>query len=216
MKPKTIAPIMKILSKRFPASTTTLNNMRGKTDAFKILISCLLSLRSRDETTEIVSENLFKVADTPQKIIDLSLPKLKKIIFKTGHYNKKAEALKHVSQEIKNKFKNKVPKTHEELISIKHIGPKTANIVLAFAYNQSVIPVDTHVHRVPNRLGWVKTNLAEKTEHELVKIVPKKYWKELNSILVQFGRTICVPISPKCSERPRKKYCKRIAVKRSR
>ena len=100
---KTIPPIMKILERKFPASTTTLNNMRGKVDAFRILISCLLSLRSRDETTEVVSENLFKVADTPQKIINLSIPRLKKIIFKTGHYNKKAEALKHVSKEIKKK-----------------------------------------------------------------------------------------------------------------
>lgn len=216
MKPKTIEPIMKILEKEFPASTTTLNNMRGKADAFKILISCLLSLRARDETTEIVSENLFKVADTPEKIIKLPTPKLKKIIYKSGHYNKKAEALKHVSKEIYNNFDNEVPKTYEELISIKHIGPKTANIVLAFAYNKAVIPVDTHVHRVPNRLGWVKTNLAEKTEHELIKIIPKKYWKEFNSIFVQFGRTICVPISPKCSKCPIKKYCKKIGVKKSR
>ncbi len=216
MKPKTITPIMKILEKEFPASTTTLNNMRGKADAFKILISCLLSLRSRDETTEIISENLFKVADTPEKIIKLPMKELKKIIFKTGHYNKKAEALKHVSREIKNRFKNKVPKTHDELISIKNIGPKTANIVLAFAYGQAVIPVDTHVHRVPNRIGWVKTNLAEKTEHELIKIIPKKYWKEFNSIFVQFGRTVCVPISPFCSTCPIKKYCKRINVKRNR
>src|SRR6056297_1947620 len=129
MKPKTIEPIMKILKKKFPASTTTLNNMRGKADAFKILISCLLSLRARDETTEIVSENLFKIADTPEKIIKLQTPKLKKIIFKSGHYNKKAIALKSVSKEIIKRFKGKVPKTYEELISIKHICPKTANIV---------------------------------------------------------------------------------------
>ena len=213
---KTIPPIMKILERKFPASTTTLNNMRGKVDAFRILISCLLSLRSRDETTEVVSENLFKVADTPQKIINLSIPRLKKIIFKTGHYNKKAEALKHVSKEIKNKYKNKVPKTYAELISIKHIGPKTANIVLAIAYNQEVIPVDTHCHRVPNRLGWVKTKTPEKTEQELIKILPRKYWKEFNSIFVQFGREVCQPISPWCSKCPIEKYCKKVGVKKSR
>ena len=216
MKHLPIPQVIKILEKKFPASTTTLNNMRGKADAFKILISCLLSLRARDEITEIISKELFKIADTPEKIIKLSLPKLKKIIFKSGHYNKKAIALKNVSKEIKTKFKGKVPKTYEELISIKHIGPKTANIVLAFAFNQAVIPVDTHLHRVPNRLGWVKTNLAEKTEKELIKIVPKKYWKELNSIFVQFGRTICTPISPYCSTCPIKKYCKRINVTKSR
>ncbi|MBT4376569.1 endonuclease III [archaeon] len=213
---KNIPPIIKTLRKKYPASTTTLNNMRGKSDAFKILISCLLSLRTRDEITEVVSKNLFKIANTPEKIIKLSTPKLKKIIFKTGHYNKKAEILKHVSKEIKNKFKNKVPNTYEELISIKHIGPKTANIVLAFAYGQEVIPVDTHCHRIPNRLGWVKTKLAEQTEKELIKILPKKYWTEFNSIFVQFGRDICAPISPKCSICPIEKYCPRIGVKTSR
>ncbi len=216
MKPKTIEPIMKILKKKFPASTTTLNNMRGKADAFKILISCLLSLRARDETTEIVSENLFKIADTPEKIIKLQTPKLKKIIFKSGHYNKKAIALKSVSKEIIKRFKGKVPKTYEELISIKHIGPKTANIVLAFGFDKPVIPVDTHCHRVPNRIGWVKTKSAEKTEQKLIKILPKKYYKEFNSIFVQFGRTICTPISPKCSICPIEKYCKKIGVKKSR
>jgi endonuclease III len=216
MKSKTMEPIMKILEKKFPASTTTLNNMRGKSDAFKILISCLLSLRARDETTEIVSKNLFKVADTPEKIIKLPTPKLKKIIFKSGHYNKKAIALKSVSKELIKNFEGKVPKTYPELISIKHIGPKTANIVLSFAFNQSVIPVDTHCHRVPNRIGWVKTKTAEQTEKELIKILPKKYYKEFNSIFVQFGRTICTPISPKCSICPINKYCNKIDVKKFR
>ena len=216
MKPKTIQPIMKKLESIYPVSTTTLNNMRGKADAFKILISCLLSLRARDETTEVISEKLFKIADTPQKIIKLPITKLKKIIFRSGHYNKKATALKSVSKDLIKHFKGKVPKTYEELISIKYLGPKTANIVLAFAYDQTVIPVDTHCHRVPNRIGWVKTKTAEKTEQELIKILPKKYWKEFNSIFVQFGRTICVPISPFCSNCPINKYCKKINIKRFR
>jgi len=216
MANKNIPQIMKNLSKKYPASTTTLNNMRGEADAFKILISCLLSLRTRDEITEVVSENLFKVADTPKKIIKIPLVKLKKIIFKTGHFNKKAATLKHVSKEILEKFDGKVPSTYEELILIKGIGPKTANIVLAFAYGKNVIPVDTHCHRIPNRIGWVKTKLAEQTEKELIKILPKKYYKEFNSIFVQFGRDICVPISPKCSICPIEKYCKKINVKKSR
>ena len=207
---------MTILSKNYPASKTTLNNMRGKADAFKILISCLLSLRTRDEVTEVVSENLFKVADTPEKIISIPLLELKKIIFKTGHFNKKSDTLKHVSREILERFGGVVPSTYDELISIKGIGPKTANIVLAFAYDEAVIPVDTHCHRVPNRIGWVKTKLAEQTEKELVKILPKKYYREFNSIFVQFGRDICVPISPKCSICPIRKYCKRVSVEKRR
>ncbi len=207
---------MKSLSKKYPASTTTLNSMRGKPDAFKILISCLLSLRTKDEVTEVVSKNLFKIANTPEKIIKLPNKELKKIIFKTGHYNKKTEALKHVSKEILKKYKGKVPKTYEELISIKHIGPKTANIVLAFAYDQYVIPIDTHCHRIPNRLGWIKTKTAEQTDKIIPEILPKKYWKEFNSIFVQFGKDICVPISPKCSICPIEKYCKKVGITVSR
>ena len=208
---------MKILSKKYPSyEQTTLNRMRKKPDAFKILISCLLSLRARDENTEKVSKALFKVAATPKAIIKIPLKKLEKIIFSSGHYKKKARTLKHVSKEILKKFKGKVPKTREELLSIKGIGPKTANIVLAFAYGECVIPVDVHVHVIANRLGWVNTKTAEKTEPELMKIIPRKYCADLNAILVQFGRNICVTLSPKCSICPVNKYCPKTDVKKSR
>ncbi len=213
----TISSIMKILSKKYNSNQeTTLNRMRKKPNAFHILISCLLSLRARDEATEVVSENLFKVADTPKKIIDLPMPKLKKIIFKSGHYNKKAETLKHVSKELIKKYKGKVPDTYEELISIKGIGPKTAKIVLAFAFQKDFIPIDTHCHRIPNRLGWLKTKTPEQTDKELPKILPKKYWLNFNAIFVQFGRDICTPLSPKCSICPVEKYCKKIGVEKFR
>ena len=217
MNKENIPKIMKILSKKYPSNKkTTLNRMRKKPNAFKILISCLLSLRARDENTEIVSEKLFKVADTPKEISKIPLKKLEKIIYSSGYYKNKSKTLKHVSNELIKKFNSKVPKTKEELLSIKGIGPKTANIVLAFAYKQDVIPVDTHVHRISNRLGLVKTKTAEKTEPELYKIIPKKYWNELNAILVQFGRDICLPISPWCSKCPIKKYCPKINVKKNR
>ena len=166
--------------------------------------------------TDVVSRDLFRVANTPQKIIALSMSRLKKIIFRSGHYNKKALTLKHVSRELINKFGGKVPKTYEELISIKGIGPKTANIVLAFAYEQLVLPIDVHCHRIPNRLGWIKTKTPEETEKELGKILPKKYWKDFNSSFVQFGRDLCNPISPKCSICPVRKYCKRVGIRKSR
>jgi endonuclease-3 len=208
---------MKILEKHFDfIERTTLNRMRKKPDAYKILISCLLSLRTQDKTTEKVSEQLFKVAKTPKEISKLSTKKLEKLIFSSGHYKKKARTLKHVSKELINKFKGKVPDTREELMSIKGIGPKTANIVLNFAYDKLVLPIDTHCHRIPNRLGWIKTKTPEKTEKELEKILPKKYWKAFNGIFVLFGKTICQPISPFCSKCPVRKYCKRINVKRSR
>lgn len=195
---------------------TTLNRMRKKPDPYKVLIACLLSLRARDENTEKVSTKLFKVADTPQKMIKIPIPKLEKIIYSSGHYKKKARAINHVSKVILEKHKGKVPDEKEELLKIKGIGPKTANIVLAFAYGQDVLPIDTHCHRIPNRLGWLKTKTPEQTEKELEKILPKKYWNEFNAIFVLFGQTICQPISPKCSECPVKKFCPRINVTRSR
>ena len=242
-KSERIEKSLKILSKIYYShDKTTLNRMRRKPDAFKILISCLLSLRTQDKNTEKASKKLFAVADTPEKIVKIPIKKLEKLIFSSGHYKKKARTLQHVSKELINKFNSKVPKTKEELLSIKGIGPKTANIVLAFAFGKNVIPVDTHVHRIPNRLGWVKTatfvggkekkspfhtsrkereknkglSRPEQTEKELEKILPKKYWKEFNAIFVQFGQTICQPISPWCSKCPISKYCPRIGVNRSR
>ncbi len=213
---------MNILKKHFNhVERTTLNNMRKtksreKPDAFKILIACLLSLRSRDETTEKISKQLFQIADTPAKLVSIPTKRLEKIIFSIGHYKKKAKTLKHISKELIKKFNNKVPDTKEELLSIKGIGPKTANIVLNFAYQQPTLPIDTHCHRIPNRLGWIQTKTPEKTEKELEKILPKKYWYEFNAIFVLFGREICQPISPKCSLCPINSLCPRIGVVKSR
>jgi endonuclease-3 len=214
---KDIVNAVKILAKKYNAiDKTTLNRMRTKPDPYKILISCLLSLRAKDETTEKISEELYKIVETPQKMLEIPTEQLEKIIFSTGHYRKKAQTLKHVSKELIEKFSGDVPKTREELMSIKGIGPKTANIVLAFAFNQPVIPVDTHVHRIPNRIGWIQTKTPEQTEQELMKILPKEYWADFNAVFVQFGRDICQPVSPWCSKCPIQSYCKRIGVERSR
>lgn len=211
-----ISKTMQILGKKYPRATTTLNAMRGKATAFEILISCLLSLRARDEVTDVVSKDLFEVANTPEKMVKLPMAKLKKIIFRSGHYNKKALTLKHVSRELIKRFDSKVPHTYDELVSIKGVGPKTANIVLSFAFGKYVLPIDIHCHRIPNRLGWIKTKTPEETERELENILPKKYWKDFNSAFVQFGREICLPISPWCSKCPVAKYCERVGVLRSR
>ncbi len=216
-KSKEIEKIITILKKYYPSNDkTTLNRMRRKPNAFKILISCLLSLRTQDKNTKKVSKKLFEIADTPRKLSEISIKKLEKLIFSSGHYKKKAKTLKHVSKELINKFNSKVPAKKEALLSIKGIGPKTANIVLAFAYGKEVLPIDTHCHRIPNRLGWVKTKTPEKTESELSKILPKKYWADFNAIFVQFGKEICQPISPWCSKCPINQYCKKIGVKRNR
>jgi endonuclease-3 len=209
--------IMEKLKAIYPSTEkTTLNRMRKKPDPFKVLISCLLSLRARDENTEKVSRQLFEVANTPQEIIKIPVEKLEKIIFSSGHYKKKARVLQSVSNELITRFNSKVPDKKEDLLSIKGVGPKTANIVLAFAFNQLVLPIDTHCHRIPNRLGWIKTKTPEQTEKELEKILPKEYWADFNAIFVQFGREICQPVSPKCSECPVNKYCKKVGVIKSR
>lgn len=217
MSHQNLPEVLEILYKKYPStSQTTLNRMREKPNAYKVLIACLLSLRARDENTEKVSEQLFRVADTPEQIANMPIKKLEKLIFSSGHYHKKAIALKSVSKELIERFQGKVPRTREELLSIKHIGPKTANIVLAFAFGECVIPVDTHCHRIPNRLGWVKTKTAEKTEVELLKIIPDKFKCDFNAVFVQFGRDICQPISPKCSICPVRNLCLRIGVEKSR
>lgn len=214
---KNIVPIMRILPKVYSSNEkTTLNRMRKKPDAFKILISCLLSLRTQDKNTEKASRQLYEVANTPQEIVSLNIDKLEKLIFSSGHYKKKARVLQSVSNELIQRFNSKVPDKKEELLSIKGIGPKTANIVLAFAYGQDVLPIDTHCHRIPKRLGWVKTKTPEQTEKELEKVLPRKYWREFNAIFVQFGQTICQPISPWCSKCPINKYCPKIGVIKSR
>ena len=214
---KNISKIMHTLAKHFHyTNRTTLNRMRKNPDPYKILISCLLSLRAKDETTEKISKELFKIASAPQQIASMNTKKLEKIIFSSGHFHKKAQALKHVSQILLDKYGGKVPNNKEKLLSIKGIGPKTANIVLCFAFDKAVIPVDVHCHRIPNRLGWVKTKTAEKTEKELEKILPKKYWKEFNGIFVLFGKTICQPISPFCSQCPINKLCPKINVIKNR
>lgn len=219
MSSRNINKIMKTLEKHFHyTKRTTLNRLRksAKPDAFKILISCLLSLRTKDSNTENVSEKLFRAASSPKAIAKMPLKKLEKIIYSSGSYRKKARTLKHVSSIILKKHKGKVPNSKEELLAIKGIGSKTANIVLCFAYGKDVLPIDVHCHRTPNRLGWVKTKTPEQTEQELEKILPEEYWREFNAIFVLFGKTICQPVSPFCSKCPINKYCSRIGVTKSR
>jgi endonuclease III len=216
---KDIEKIMQILEKHFNyTKRTTLNRMRKSKhpDAFKILISCLISLRTKDEITNKISNELFKIADTPQKIIKIPIKKLEKIVYSSGHYKKKARILQSVSRELIKRFDSKVPANKEDLLSIKGIGPKTANIVLSFAFNKQVLPIDTHCHRIPNRLSLVKTKTPLETEKELEKILPKTYWSEFNGIFVLFGRTICLPVAPFCSKCPIEKYCPKTGVNKRR
>ncbi len=214
---KDISKVMDLLIKEFKTTREpTIRRTSRNSDPFRVLITCLLSLRTQDKNTEIASDNLFKEINTPEELIKIPIKRLEKLIYKSGHYKKKARVLKSVSKELLERFKGKVPNNKEDLLSIKGVGPKTANIVLCFAYNKNVIPVDTHVHRIPNRLGWVKTKKPEDTEKELEKIIPKKYWKNVNTTFILFGKNICLPLSPKCSECLINKYCKKVGVDKRR
>ena len=210
--------ILKILKKNFKNLSPPLLQLREKTgnSPFRILIATLLSLRTRDETTAKCVEKLFRVADTPQKILEIPTSELEKLIYPVGFYKKKAVLLKEVSKIILEKFNGKVPDNLNDLLSLPGVGRKTANIVLSRAFNKPAISVDTHVHRISNRLGLVKTKKPEETEEELKKIFPEKLWKEVNELLVALGQTICHPTSPKCSECPVESLCPKIGVERKR
>jgi len=215
---KNTTKVISLIKKEFRESKKpTVRRTSEKRDPFKTLIACLLSLRTRDENTAKTSSSLFKVADTPEKILKLPVKKLEKLIFSSGFYKNKARTIKHVSKVLVEKYNSKVPSDIDKLMEIKGIGRKTAAITRVFGFNKSdCIPTDVHVHQISNRLGWVKTKTPEKTELELMKIVPKKYWYELNTLFVLFGKKICVPISPFCSKCVIRKYCKKVGVKRYR
>ncbi len=214
---KRIEKIMEIITAKFKSRRKpTVRRTSAMKSPFKTLISCLLSLRTKDEFTEKASKALFKVADSPEKILGLSQERLEKLIFSTGYYKNKAKTLKSVCSELIEKHNSKVPETKEELMAIKGIGPKTANIVLCFSFGQNVIPVDTHVHRISNRLGIVSADTPEKTELELMKVLPKKYWREINTAFILFGKSVCLPISPKCSICPVAGLCPKVNVAKHR
>lgn len=185
-------------------------------DPYWVLVSCLLSLRTKDETTETATKNLFKAAQTPQQILKLPLKKLKRIIYKTGFYNNKAKAIINVTKKIINEFSGKVPDNLQDLLSLPGVGRKTANLVLTVAYNKMGICVDTHVHKICNRWGYIRTKTPDETEMELRKKLPKKYWKKINNYLVLFGQNICLSVSPFCSKCPVSSYCPKIGVGRKR
>ena len=184
---------------------------------FVTLISCLLSLRTKDEVTAQASRRLLTNYHTPQKIIQLTEKQIETMIYPVGFYKTKARRIKDISKTLLEKYQGNVPDTFEELLSLKGVGRKTANIVMVYGHKKhGYLPIDTHCHRIPNRLGWIKTKTPEETEQALRKVLPLKYWDDFNDLFVRFGQTICVPVSPFCSRCSLQKYCKKIGVMTSR
>ncbi|HXW36379.1 MAG TPA: endonuclease III [Nitrososphaerales archaeon] len=167
-------------------------------DPFKVLISTILSHRTRDENTSRASENLFSRYDTPEKLASADPDEVRRLIRPSGFYNVKTKNIIRVSKQLIEDFGGVVPKRMEDLLKLHSVGRKTANCVLVYGFKEPAIPVDTHVHRISNRLGLVKTKTPEETEAILLKTVPKRYWLPLNDLFVRFGQTTCKPIGPKC------------------
>ena len=172
---------------------------KKKQNPFKILISTILSARTRDANTKIASEELFAKFNTPNAIASAKTEEIETLIRASGFYKVKAARIKEVSQELIDKYNSKVPDNYDELIGLPGVGSKTANCVLVYAFKIPAIPVDTHVHKISNRLGWVKTKSPEKTEHALRNIIPRELWLNLNRSLVRFGQQVCKPINPSCN-----------------
>jgi len=167
-------------------------------DPYPILISCLLSLRAKDTVTLPVSLHLFSCAVTPQQMLSLSISEIESIIRPVNYYRRKAVQLHHVSSDLIDRFDGKVPRNLDDLLSIKGVGLKTANLLLAEAFGIPAICVDVHVHRISNRLGIIQTKTVEETEYALRQVLPQKYWIVWNRLLVMLGQTICVAQSPFC------------------
>lgn len=177
---------------------------------YLVLIACILSLRTNDLTTYPATLRMLEIGREPKDFACCDVEKLAKAIYPVGFYKNKAKQIIELSKIIVEKLDNKVPNTIEELVKFNGVGRKTANLVLAKGFGIPAICVDVHVHRICNRLGYVKTNTPEQTEFALREKLPKKYWLDVNTLLVTHGQNVCKPINPKCSECPIEKYCNKI------
>ena len=185
-------------------------------DPFRVLIACLLSLRTKDETTGPASARLFVLADTPEAMLCLSARQIERAIFPVGFYRTKARVVLGVCRDLIERFGSTVPDSIDALLTLHGVGRKTANLVVTQAFNKPGICVDTHVHRISNRLGYVKTGTPEETETALRARLPRRYWIGYNDLLVSFGQNMCLPVSPRCSQCPVGRVCPRVGVKHSR
>ncbi len=209
-----IVTILKRENKKYIVPIVTIVSMTKS--PFMVLISCLLSLRTKDKVTAEASNKLFKLANNPEKILGLSIKNIEKAIYPVGFYKTKAKRIKEICKALLDDYGGVVPDEIDELLKLNGVGRKTANLTVTLGYGKLGICVDTHVHRISNRLGLVKTKTPEQTEFALRKKLPKKHWLIYNDLLVTYGQNLCVPVSPWCSKCKIFKYCKRVGVKKSR
>jgi len=218
MKPDDIHAVVAILRQEYrkwrkPAVTVIAETNRSP---FKVLISCIISLRTKDQVTSQASSRLFEIADTPDAILRLPVEELARVIYPAGFYRNKAEQIHEISRRIVADYAGNVPDEIDELLTFRGVGRKTANLVITLGFGKPGICVDTHVHRICNRWGYVETKTPEKTEMVLRGKLPIEYWIEINDLLVAFGQNQCFPLSPRCSTCGLLEFCPRISVTKSR
>jgi endonuclease-3 len=214
MKDQEIHKAVRVLRREVPKWETPIVTLMAETyrSPFRVLISCILSLRTQDSTTARASHRLFALADTPEKMLRLSEPKIAKTIYPVGFYRTKAKVIREICRTLIRDYGGKVPDEIDELLKLKGVGRKTANLVVTLGYQKPGICVDTHVHRISNRWGYIKTKDPKETEFALREKLPRQYWIEYNDLLVSFGQHLCRPISPLCSQCPVEKYCQKVGV----
>jgi len=185
---------------------------REKRDPYRVLVSTLISLRTKDEVTMEASKRLFKLASTPAKMAGLPLRVIEKAIYPAGFYKTKAKTIKQISRRLVDEYHGVVPDTVEGLLEFNGVGRKTATLVVSLGYGKNAICVDTHVHRVSNRLGLIATATPEETEYALMDLLQRKHWIGYNELLVTFGQQVCTPVSPRCSTCSVARSCERVGV----
>lgn len=201
-----VEAVLKALQKHYKVEPFTEEESQGS--IFRILIGTILSQNCSDTNSERAARQLFRKYRTPRAVAGAPVKELERLVKPSGFYRVKARRIKEVSRIILEQYKGKVPGSLEELVKIPGVGRKTAGCVMVYGFSRAEgIPVDTHVHRVSNRLGWVRTKQREKTEQELMKIVPRKYWILVNELFVLHGKNLCFARGPRCGECPVRKYC---------
>jgi endonuclease-3 len=214
MTDKEIHTAVRILRREVPKWDTPIVTLMAETyrSPFRVLISCILSLRTQDSTTAQASHRLFALADTPEKMLRLTEQKIAKTIYPVGFYRTKAKVIRGICRTLIRDYGGNVPDEIDELLKLKGVGRKTANLVVTLGYQKPGICVDTHVHRISNRWGYIKTKDPKETEFALREKLPKQYWIEYNDLLVSFGQHLCRPISPLCTQCPVERYCEKVGV----
>lgn len=215
---RNVSRVLGVLRAAYPSWNAPVVTLIGAhtRDPFKTLTSCILSLRTKDQVTAVASRRLFALAATPEALAATPEAKIARAIYPVGFYRTKARALREIGRLLVERFAGSVPDEIDDLLTLPGVGRKTANLVVSQAYAKPGICVDTHVHRITNRWGYVATRTPEKTEIALRAKLPERHWIEINDLLVAFGQTICHPTSPRCSICPVSRWCPRSGVVRSR